>query len=205
MICPKCASANKDDALFCEMCYEPFKKETSSSPAPPPTQEASEPYVDKYASPVTIGSDGKPTVKLSGWSAIVAIVLAGAFMVVRYQMIQTSVNTKGKAVLKRELATQYYRNILEGKDPSKMSAQEVNELGDQVMSAKKKIDKITFKSMSARRGRDNEVLVRAEILVDGKAPPKGEAVRYFRMTYSSITGWRYRYETSAFTYYLHLF
>jgi len=47
--------------------------------------------------------------------------------------------------------------------------------------------------------------VKVEVQVAGKDPPDGRRVRYFRMSHSTVTGWRVRWEASAFSYYLKLF
>ena len=64
--------------------------------------------------------------------------------------------------------------------------------------------KVSFASIKAR-GKPEDMVVRAEVLVDGKPPTTGESVRYYRMSYSTITGWRMKRETFAFAYYLRLF
>jgi len=55
------------------------------------------------------------------------------------------------------------------------------------------------------RGRGDDIVVKVEVQVAGKDPPDGRRVRYFRMSHSSVTGWRMRYETSALSYYLKMF
>ena len=64
--------------------------------------------------------------------------------------------------------------------------------------------RIELPSIQAR-GRGDDVVVRVEIRVDGKEPPEGESVRYYRMSHSALTGWRVRRETTALSYYLKLF
>lgn len=61
---------------------------------------------------------------------------------------------------------------------------------------------VTFSSLKAR-GRPDDLVVRAEVLVGGK--PTAEPVRYYRMTYSAVTGWKLTGETCAFAYYTRLF
>src|SRR5690606_9983851 len=64
--------------------------------------------------------------------------------------------------------------------------------------------KVSFASIKAR-GKPDDMVVRAEVLVDGKPPTTGESDRYYRMPYSSIAGWRMKRETCAFAYCLRLF
>jgi hypothetical protein len=46
---------------------------------------------------------------------------------------------------------------------------------------------------------------RVEPRADGQVPPDGREVRYFRMSHSTLIGWRVRHETTAFRYYTTLF
>jgi hypothetical protein len=47
--------------------------------------------------------------------------------------------------------------------------------------------------------------VKIEIQVAGKDPPDGKRVRYYKMSHSTVTGWRVRRETTMLSYYLKLF
>lgn len=47
------------------------------------------------------------------------------------------------------------------------------------------------------------MVVRVEVLIDGE-PPRDDAVRYYRMSYSAVTGWRTRHEVHAWTFYTKL-
>lgn len=49
------------------------------------------------------------------------------------------------------------------------------------------------------------MVVRAEFLVDDRPPAEGENVRYYRMSYTTITGWRMKQPTTALAYYLKVF
>ena len=53
-----------------------------------------------------------------------------------------------------------------------------------------------------RRGVDNNIVARVEVSYKGKAPSEGMNVRYLRMNYSMVTGWRVERETSKWSYYL---
>jgi len=65
-------------------------------------------------------------------------------------------------------------------------------------------DRVTFRSIKAHGALD-DIVVRADIRVDGGPPPVGDRVRYFRMHYSTITGWIMDYETTVVAYYLNIF
>ncbi len=47
--------------------------------------------------------------------------------------------------------------------------------------------------------------VRVELEPSSDYPPGTELTRYYRMTYSTLAGWRHRGNASALSYYLALF
>ncbi|MFC1522568.1 hypothetical protein ACFL6Y_09180 [Elusimicrobiota bacterium] len=195
MKCPKCASENKDDAPFCAMCYEPFRKEKRERPT------GSAAAYSAGAAPEEHGS-GK---KLTGWGIIIAILMIGGFIAVKFHLGQITVKMGAKKVLKARLVTECFRELpLNSMKPGKMSEKELEQVGEKVSDTLKKIDRIEIKSISAL-GRGVNIVVRAEILVDGKVPAGKKRVRYFRMKYSTLTGWRYKRETTASSYYLNIF
>lgn len=62
-------------------------------------------------------------------------------------------------------------------------------------------DGITFVSLKSR-GSGRHYFVRAEIQVNGKAPPVGHAVRYFRFSRGPLSGYVYNEEVWALSYWL---
>lgn len=63
--------------------------------------------------------------------------------------------------------------------------------------------KLTIKDL-AMKGHGEKIIVRADYTVHG---PDGseDKTGYFKFSHSPITGWRYKWETSAFSWYLTLF
>ena len=55
------------------------------------------------------------------------------------------------------------------------------------------------------RGALDDMVVRARISVEGSVPRYGNAIRYFLMEYSLVTGWSYRHEVTKWSYYLNIF
>ncbi|NIM51607.1 MAG: hypothetical protein GTN62_12330 [Gemmatimonadales bacterium] len=141
-------------------------------------------------------------IRLTGWKAILVLVVAVAFVGYRYVAMRTTLATEAAAELRLWLAAGYISQGLP-------ALQEAVERGDQEAAAAQAQnivaqERIEFTSIGARGGRD-DVVVRVEILVDGKPPPDGRQVRYFRMRHSLVTGWMMRYETSALAYIFKLF
>ncbi|MBR9990031.1 MAG: hypothetical protein KFH98_09760 [Gemmatimonadetes bacterium] len=62
--------------------------------------------------------------------------------------------------------------------------------------------RVTFASVRAR-GAPEDMVVRVEVLIDG-TPPRDGAVRYYRMSYGAVTGWRMKREVHAWTFYTKL-
>jgi hypothetical protein len=63
--------------------------------------------------------------------------------------------------------------------------------------------KITINDL-AMKGKGEKIIIKADYTVHG---PDGseDKVGYFKYSHSAITGWRYKLETSAFSWYLMLF
>jgi len=63
--------------------------------------------------------------------------------------------------------------------------------------------KITIHDL-AMKGHGDKIIIKTDYTVHG---PDGseDKIGYFRFTHSAITGWRYKWKTSAFSWYLTLF
>ena len=138
-------------------------------------------------------------IKLTGWKAIVAILAVLAFLAYRYNAMHTTVATEAADELRFWLAAEYMAAGLPALEQAVESGDAVAaEIQAQEILARERIE---FPDLSAR-GSPEDVVVRAEILVDGRAPPIGKPVRYFRMEHSMVTGWRMQREVHAISYYL---
>lgn len=140
-------------------------------------------------------------IKLTGWKAVVVIVVVAVVAALRLGAGRASLPTDGADALRVWLHAEYVREGL----PALEAAIEANDAAAAETQAQEILasDRIVFRSLKAR-GSTSEVLVRVEIQVDGGEPPVGNSVRYFVMEHSMITGWRMVYETSAISYYLKL-
>lgn len=61
--------------------------------------------------------------------------------------------------------------------------------------------RVEIQSLRAR-GTPGDMVVRVDATVDGQPPPDGETVTYWRMSYSTVTGWRVERATTALSWWL---
>ena len=142
------------------------------------------------------------TIKLTGWKALIVIVAIGAFAAIKYSAGRETLPTEGADELKLWISAEYVRAGLPALEEAIESGnREAVEAQTQDVLAG---NRIVFRSIKAR-GSSSDMVVRVEIAVDGGPPPVGDAVRYFAMEYSMITGWRMHHETTALAYYLEFF
>jgi anti-sigma-K factor RskA len=145
---------------------------------------------------------GEIKIRVTGWKAIVVLLLAAAFVGYRYRAVQTTLETGAADELRFWLAAEYMAQGL----PALEDAVERGDAAAAEEQAREIVarDRIEFTDMSAR-GAPDDLAVRVRIRVDGRPPPDGREVRYFRMQHSTVTGWRMRRETTKLGYYLTLF
>jgi len=138
--------------------------------------------------------------KLTGWNAIVAIVALVGFLA--YSSIPATLPLDGDAAdrIRLELRSEFVRGNID--DMKSAIAEGDNEkLQENVDKVVKSA--ITFKSLKSK-GWGDDVVVRAEILVNGLPPFTGEPVRYYKFNHGPLIGWNLRYEVSWLSYYLKL-
>jgi hypothetical protein len=140
------------------------------------------------------------TIKLKGWNAVAALALIGAFIVGKVMMERSTLETEAAEEIKFWLRADYMSAGLLGFDPAQMTEEEAEARVQELLS----LNDIVFTSIRAR-GRGDDVAVKIEIQVAGKDPPDGKRTRYYRMTHSTLTGWRVKHESTALSYYLKLF
>ncbi len=132
--------------------------------------------------------------KLTGAKAIIAIIVVVAFVAFRYVSAASSIETDAASELKFWLRGEYSSRLMaENPEPTEETAQRALALAN-----------IDFSEIHGR-GTLDDMVVRVRIRVEGRPPPYGNEVRYFRMEYSQLTKWRLRRETTKWSYYLNLF
>jgi hypothetical protein len=135
-------------------------------------------------------------ITLTGWPAVIAIVVVVVFYGLTFVISRQSLDDEALAPIRLQLQGEYTSAVLPELDPNDPAPEVVDRLTE--------MDQIEFASVSARGSGDN-VIVRVKPLVNGQPPPDGRDVRYYRMSWSNLTGWRMRHESTAFRYYTTLF
>lgn len=144
--------------------------------------------------------EAKVTVK--GWQAIPVILVVLAIVGYKYYAMRSTLDTDATQVIKFWLLAEYAGEALDDPKWQNLDAMSSAE-ADRAAEGLLKLARIDIKSIGAR-GKGDNIIVRVEIAVDGKAPPDGKPIRYFRMTHSTITGWRMKWDAHWVSYYLKL-
>ena len=142
------------------------------------------------------------TFHVRGWKAVVILVAAGALWGYRQWSSRKTLDTEALEAIRPWIVAQYMSAALrETKNISleSLSQQEKEAYADKLLAS----GKVEIQSIKAHGLVDNTV-VRVEFLVDGRPPPDGKSVRYYRMKYSMLLGWTYDREVDAVSYWLAL-
>lgn len=135
--------------------------------------------------------------QLTGWKAIAALILLVAFVVVRYTMQAGALETQGVAQVQRWLADEATRSAL----PDMQQAVAAGDAASvERMAGDLEGDRFEILSVT-RHGLGEEIVARVEYR-HASRPAGGTRVRYLRMSYSRLVGWRVGAETSRLSYYL---
>jgi hypothetical protein len=135
-------------------------------------------------------------ITLRGWPAVIVIAMVVVLYGLTFVVSRSSLDDEALSPIRLQLQGEYTSAVLPELDP--------NDPDPEVVERLTELDQIEFASVSAR-GSGEKVIVRVEPLVNGQPPPDGRDVRYYQMSWSSLTGWRMRRETTAFSYYTTLF
>ncbi len=138
------------------------------------------------------------TITFKGPWAFIVLLLLGAFTVFQYSDRNRTLESEAVDVIKMWLVAEYSRMMLPElqamvQNPSGKEKQ-IEEMVKQIS-----LDSVRIASIKAR-GKGDDVAVRVEITVDGKDPPDGKRIRYFRMSHSTLIGWQYDYEIGKWRY-----
>ena len=134
------------------------------------------------------------TVTLTGWKAVAAIVLVLGFVGFRWVTARDALDTEGRQVLEEWIAGELLRPILAD------TARSLEDRGQAALGA----SKVSIRAMSGRGSLD-DLVVKVELEPSDDLPAGTELIRYYRMEYSSLTGWRHRGNSTALSYYLSIF
>jgi hypothetical protein len=133
-------------------------------------------------------------IRLKGWQAVVVLLAIVAFLGFRFATARATVGTEGAEVLRQWVAAEYQRYHLDRTDLS-------DEERARVLLA---TDSVRFRTVSGR-GSPDDMVVRVEIEPSSAHPPDTPYVRYYRMEYSTVTGWHHRGNVTALAYHLAFF
>jgi hypothetical protein len=135
-----------------------------------------------------------PTVTLTGWKAVAVLVLVAGFVGFRWMTARDALNTEGRDYLEEWIALELQRPILAD------TTRALEERGEAVLAAAN----VQIRAMSGHGSLD-DLVVKVELEPSADLPAGTELVRYYRMEYSSITGWTHRGDATALSYYLSIF
>lgn len=130
-------------------------------------------------------------IRLKGLPAIVIILALAGFAGFRLLQANAALDDDGREVLRRWIAAEYSRYHLARTDVT----------DEERVPFLLASDSVEFISLSGR-GRPDRTVVRVEVAPGSAQPPNSPTVRYYRMRYSTITGWQLERQVSAVSYYL---
>ncbi len=134
------------------------------------------------------------TMKITGWKAVPIILLVVGFGGYRFATARQALDTQGREELEIWISGELIRPMLAD------STTPLAERGEAILGA----SQVEIRKLSAL-GTLDDLVVRVELEPDDVLPPGTELVRYYRMSYSIVTGWRHRGPASALRYYLAVF
>jgi len=142
-------------------------------------------------------------IKLSGWRAVLALVVAAGFVVFRFETQSGALESQGVQKVRNWLMAESARAVL----PSMQKAMNDPNGNDKYLTdVAKNFREKNFQIVSVtRHGSGSSVVVRVEVRFKGKSPSGGMNVRYLRMRYSMLTGWSVLREATKWDYYRAVF
>jgi len=129
---------------------------------------------------------------------VVLLVIVGY----KYYAMRETLDTAATQVIKTWILAEYVGKGIDNlklQNLDAMSPEQAELAGEQLL----KLNRINIKSIKTR-GKGDDIVVRVEIMVNGKTPPDGKRIRYFRMKHSMITGWTMKRGATSLSYYLKL-
>lgn len=141
-------------------------------------------------------------ISIKGWKVIPVLVVLLVIVGYKYYAMRETLDTAATHVIKTWILAEYVGKGIDNlklQNLDAMSSEQAEQAAEQLL----KLNRIDIKSIKAR-GKGDDIVVRVEIMVDGKTPPDGKRIRYFRMKHSMITGWTMKGGATSLSYYLKL-
>ncbi|HHE65655.1 MAG TPA: hypothetical protein ENL09_06495 [Bacteroidetes bacterium] len=132
------------------------------------------------------------------WKPILFLIIIIVWGIYHYTATERPLGDDARQLVRAWISSEYLSKAMSGQEKSikEMSDGELEEYGRTLLQ----LQNVEITSLKAR-GRGGDVIARAKFLVNGGTPPDSKSVRYFKMKYSPVTGWRMERETSAISYY----
>ncbi len=134
------------------------------------------------------------TVTLTGWKALLALVVLVGAVGFRVATARAKLDTQGRAALEAWVQGELIRPILD--DTTRSLAERGAAIG--------KASSVTIRSLAVRGPLDDAV-ARVELDQGPALPPGTDLVRYYRVRYSEITGWTHHGRANVLSWYLAAF
>jgi hypothetical protein len=134
------------------------------------------------------------TVTLTGWKAVLVLVVLVGAVVFRVSTARAKLDTQGRATLEAWVQGELIRPILGD------TTRSLVERGAAILQA----STVTIRSLAVRGPLDDAV-ARVELAPSPALPPGTDLVRYYRVQYSEITGWTHHGRANVLSWYLAAF
>lgn len=132
-----------------------------------------------------------PQIQLTGPKAIIVLVIIVGFGLFRMVSAREALTTEGREVLEDWIAGEVIRPMLAD------STMALEDKGSMILQASE-VEIVDMKG----RGPLDDMVVKVELAPNEAFPPDMKLVRYYRLTYSTITGWRHRGNATVVSYIL---
>lgn len=134
------------------------------------------------------------TVTLTGWKAVVVLVAVAGVAGFRMVSARNTLDTQGRETLETWIRAEVLTPILAD------TLLPLAERGAAALEA----SRVSIRSLAAR-GPLDDMVVKVELVPNPAYPVGTELVRYYRMSYSTLTGWRYERDSHVVSWYLAAF
>ena len=141
--------------------------------------------------------------KLTGWNAVLTLIVIVGLAIFRFETQTKTLESQGIQQVKNWLAAESTRVALPGMQKA-MNDPQSNQDYLTNMSENLQSNNIKIVSITAH-GSGSSIVARVEVRYKGKSPSDGMNVRYLRMKYSMVTGWKVVREASKWDYYMSAF
>ncbi|MEJ2218794.1 MAG: hypothetical protein P8099_19595 [Gemmatimonadota bacterium] len=134
------------------------------------------------------------TIRLSGWKAVLVLLIVAGVGGYRVTTARAKIDTQGRAALEQWVQMELVRPLLAD------TTRSLQEQGAAIAQA----SSVTIRSLAVR-GKLSNAVVRVELAPNPALPPGTDLVRYYRMRYTTISGWTHHGSATKLSWYLAAF